>query len=201
MRTLIFPLLLLSTQTASAENPSSDPHQTIVVTASRTPITLGAAGSGTSVITREDIERRGPSFLTDLLRDEAGFSVSRGGGMGQQTQLRIRGGEADHVLVLIDGIEANDLTRGGGFDFAHLLAADIERVEIVRGPQSALWGSDAISGVVNIVTRAGGATPHASLAVEGGSFGTVNTSGLASGGYAVKITTQEGVKNRMWLKY
>jgi len=181
MRTLIFPLLLLSTQTASAENPSSDPHQTIVVTASRTPITLGAAGSGTSVITREDIERRGPSFLTDLLRDEAGFSVSRGGGMGQQTQLRIRGGEADHVLVLIDGIEANDLTRGGGFDFAHLLAADIERVEIVRGPQSALWGSDAISGVVNIVTRAGGATPHASLAVEGGSFGTVNTSGHLSG--------------------
>lgn len=182
MRFVFFSLGLLGvTSVLAAPTDASTSLGQIVVTAARTPIALSSAGSGTSVITRADIERRNPAFLGDLLRDEAGFSMSRSGGSGQQTQLRIRGGEADHVLVLIDGIEANDLTRGGGFDFAHLPASDIERVEIVRGPQSALWGSDAISGVINVITRRGAATPEASLSVEGGALGTLSTSGAVSG--------------------
>ena len=146
----------------------------VVITAARTPIPLASAGPGTTVITREEIEARAPQFLTDLLRDVPGFAVTRNGGPGQQTQLRVRGAEANHVLVLIDGIEANDLTRDDAFDFAHLLAADIERVEIVRGPQSALYGSDALAGVINILTRRAAGT-RAGLAVETGSNGTVDT--------------------------
>lgn len=182
MRYLVF-LSSLLTGSVTLAAPAGPPRSLgeVVVTAARTPIALSAAGSGTSVITRADIERRNPAFLGELLRDEAGFSTSRSGGTGQQTQLRIRGGEADHVLVLIDGVEANDLTRGGGFDFAHLPASDIERVEIVRGPQSALWGSDAISGVINVITRRGTATPNASMGVEGGALGTFSTHGSISG--------------------
>lgn len=146
----------------------------IVITAARTPIPLANAGPGTTVITREEIEARAPQFLTDLLREVPGFAVTRNGGQGQQTQLRVRGAEANHVLVLVDGIEANDLTRDDAFDFAHLMAADIERVEIVRGPQSALWGSDALAGVINVITRRAAGT-RTGVAVETGSNGTVDT--------------------------
>ena len=185
MRYLAFSCALLGASNAyAAPVDAAASLGQIVVTAARTPITLDTAGSGTSVITREDIERRNPAFISELLRDEPGFSLNRSGGTGQQTQLRIRGGEADHVLVLIDGVEANDLTRGGGFDFAHLPASDVERVEIVRGPQSALWGSDAISGVINIITRQGDAKPAASVAVEGGALGTFRTNAAVSGARA-----------------
>jgi vitamin B12 transporter len=110
-------------------------------------------------------------FLTDLLRDVPGFAVGRAGGSGKFTQLRVRGAEANHVLVLIDGVEANDITRADEFDFAHLGVDDIERVEIVRGPQSALWGSDALAGVVNIITRRGDGAVNANASLEYGSFG------------------------------
>lgn len=181
MRNYFLPLCFIAPAALAVATTDGTIPEQVLVTASRTPIALAAAGSGASVITREDIERRHPEFLADLLRDEAGFSVGRGGGPGQQTQIRVRGGEADHVLVLIDGIEANDLTRGGAFDFANLPAADIERVEIVRGPQSALWGSDAISGVINVITRKGDGKLRATAGIEGGSFGTVSTNGSLSG--------------------
>ena len=84
-----------------------------------------------------------------------GLTVVRSGGRGAVTSLFPRGGESDYTLVLVDGIRANDF--GGGFDFAHLPVADVDRIEVVRGPQSALYGSDAIGGVVQIITRSGGA--------------------------------------------
>ena len=181
MRYLVLALsLAVPTITFAAAADSAPQAGEVVITAARTPIPLESAGSGTTVISREEIEARSPQFLSDLLRDVPGFAVTRNGGTGQQTQLRVRGAEANHVLVLIDGIEANDLTRDDAFDFSHLLAADVERVEIVRGPQSALWGSDALAGVVNIITRRATGT-RAALAVETGSNGTVDTRASVGG--------------------
>ena len=162
---------------ANAGERKATAREEVVVTASRTPIALRNAGASVTVITREDIERRNPAFLTDLLRDVPGFAVGRFGGAGKVTQLRVRGAEANQVLVLIDGIEANDVSRDDAFDFAHLTTDDIERVEIVRGPQSSLWGSDALAGVVNVITRRGKGRLDAQANLEYGSFGTERVNG------------------------
>lgn len=167
---------------ATSEPSASSYREEVLVTATRTPTALRNAGSSATVITRQDIERRNPVFLTDLLRDVPGFAVGRAGGAGKFTQLRVRGAEANHVLVLIDGIEANDITRADEFDFAHLSTDDIERVEIVRGPQSALWGSDALAGVINVITRRGEGKPNASATLEYGSFGSNRLSGSVGAG-------------------
>lgn len=168
----VFLLGLTACVAAEAANRGLDGREEVLVTASRTLDARGHAGASVTLITREDIERRNPAFLTDLLRDVPGFSIARSGGAGKVTQLRVRGAEANQVLVLIDGIEANDVSRDDAFDFAHLSTDDIERVEIVRGPQSALWGSDALAGVVNVITRRGAGAPRAEATLEYGSFGT-----------------------------
>ena len=126
----------------------------IIVTGARAPIAAADVGSAVTVIARDDIERRQARYVTDLLRAVPGFSVSHTGVVGSQTQVRVRGSEANHVLVLIDGVRANDPATGDEFRWEYLTTANIERIEIVRGPQSALWGSDAVGGVVHIVTRA-----------------------------------------------
>jgi len=182
-----YPFVLAASCGASfqihAEAATATRHrEEVLVTATRTPTALRNVGASATVITREDIERRNPVFLSDLLREVPGFTIGRAGVAGKFTQLRVRGAEASHVLVLIDGIEANDVTRSDEFDFAHLSTDDIERVEIVRGPQSALWGSDALAGVVNIITRRGSGKPHANATIEYGSFGSNRVSGAVGAG-------------------
>ena len=145
----------------------------IVVSASRTPLEARAAGSAVTVITAEELESKQVRMVSDVLRDVPGLAVNRTGAVGAITQVRIRGAEANHTLVLIDGVEVNDPSgAGSGFDFADLLAADVERIEVLRGPQSALYGSDAIGGVVNVITRKGRGPAATSLRLEGGSFGS-----------------------------
>ncbi len=165
--------------------------ETLVVRASRRPMTLEAAGSSVSVITREQIERRQSIFVADLLRTVPGIAVSRSGSLGAQTQLRLRGAEANHVLVFIDGVAVNDPAIGDEFQLEHLLASDIERIEVVRGPQSALWGSDAVGGVINIRTRRPESGPPGGDGVlEAGSFGTVRAGAgwrLGRDGYGVDV--------------
>ncbi len=180
---------LLAGAAANAQEPAAE-LETIVVTASRTPVTLGSTGSSVSLITREEIERRGAAFAVDLLRDVPGVAVSRSGGLGSQAQLRVRGSEANHVLVLIDGIEANDPSAGDEFQFEHLATSDIERIEVVRGPQSALWGSDAVGGVINVITRRPTAASEAEGLVEAGSFGTIRGAtqlGVANDRYQIGL--------------
>lgn len=167
--TLFFSLAWSFTTFAAALPAGSEE---IVVTAARTPIPRYQAGPGVTVISRATIAARNPLFVGELLRDVPGFAVSQLGGVGKQCQLRVRGAESNHVLVLIDGIEANDFSQDDAFDFAHLQAADIERIEIVRGPQSALWGSDALAGTINVITREADKPVSARAAVEYGSFGT-----------------------------
>ena len=163
-----------------ADAAPQDELDQIIVTASRSPLTVANVGASATVITREQIERRQVRYVTDLLRAVPGFAVSHSGTTGSQTQVRVRGAEANHVLVLIDGIRANDPSTGDEFRWETLSTNNVERIEIVRGPQSSLWGSDAIAGVVHVITRSGSQNPEMSVYAEGGSFGAVNA-GLRGG--------------------
>lgn len=146
----------------------------IVVSAARVEIPRSRIGSSVSVLSSSDIDIRKPDVADGLLREVPGVSVNRSGPVGGLTQLRIRGAEGNHTLVLIDGIEANDPAFSSEFDLANLTAHDLSRIEVLRGPQSALYGSDAIGGVINVFTPE---TTRGYLQASGGSFGTVNISG------------------------
>lgn len=154
----------------------------IVVTASRVPVAAREVGSAVTVIDRAELESRQIRVVSDALRSVPGVAVSRTGPAGGPTKLRLRGSEANQTLVLIDGIEVNDPASDSEFDFSRLLAADIERIEVLRGPQSALYGSDAIGGVVNIITAKGEGPLRVTAAAEGGSRGTAAGSLSAGAG-------------------
>ena len=143
-----------------------------IITVSATPISIDDAGSSVSVISRQDILDRNAASVQDLLREVPGFSVSQQGSHGAVSQVRIRGAEANQVLVLINGIEVNDLAQGSEFDFSQISTNDIERIEIVRGPQSALWGSDAMAGVIHIITMPNADHGSFDASIESGSFST-----------------------------
>jgi len=158
----------------AAEPDTRETFDQVIVTAARSPLDISAVGNAVTIIDREDIERRQARFVTELIRSVPGFAVSQSGAAGAQTQVRVRGAEANHVLVLIDGVRANDPASGDEFRWEYLTTADIERIEIVRGPQSALWGSDAVAAVVHIITRSGDTTPSLGGYLEGGSDNTQN---------------------------
>ena len=155
----------------------------IVVSASRVPLEAKAVGSSVTVITAEEIERKQVRVLSDLLRDVPGVAVHRSGTMGTLTSVRIRGSEHGHTLVLIDSVKVNDPSSiAAVYDFADLSAADIERIEILRGPQSGIYGSDAIGGVIHVSTKKGRGPVTGNVSVEGGSFGTGSVSAGIRGG-------------------
>lgn len=135
---------------AAAEAPAPDDN--IIVTATRSAIPLEAAIVPVTVITRQDIEQSLAADLAELLRFEAGIDIGRNGGPGQPTSIFLRGTESNHTLVLIDGVRINPGTVGGGA-IEHIAPEVVERIEIVKGARSALFGTDAIGGVVNIITR------------------------------------------------
>jgi vitamin B12 transporter len=124
----------------------------IIVTARRSAETVDDTLASVSVITRADIERSQAPDLLELLRLQPGIDLARTGGSGQSTALFLRGSNSNHTLVLIDGVRVSPLLSGA-YDYAHLPIAQIERIEIVRGPQAAYWGSEAIGGVIQIFTR------------------------------------------------
>ena len=154
----------------------------VVVSATRLPTPESELGSSVTVITGQEIERKQLRTLPEVLQNVPGLSVVQTGSPGGTTSVFIRGTNANHTKVFIDGIDASDPSSpDGSFDLSQLLAADIERVEVLRGPQSGLYGSDAIGGVINIITKAGSGSPRLHASVEGGSFGTFNQSAGASG--------------------
>ncbi len=159
----------------SASSPSviaAEKKGEYVVTASLTPVSKTATGSALTVITATDIKKRGSHYLPDILREVPGLAVNRSGTFGTQTDIRARGAEANHTLVLIDGVEANDPALGSTFQFAFLSTANIERIEVLRGAQSALWGSDAMGAVINIITKKGQGPVALNAGFQGGSFTT-----------------------------
>jgi vitamin B12 transporter len=161
---------------------AAQPVETVVITASLTPIDIEQAGSAVSILSGDLLQQRQISTVFDALREVPGVAVSRTGTLGSLSQVRIRGGESNHTLVLIDGVEANDPASLSEFNFANLLSPGIERIEVLRGPQSALWGADAVSGVVNVTTVAPRAGTYARAAAEGGSFDTRQVSLLGNAG-------------------
>lgn len=170
----------------SIADPASAADETplypeVVVSASRVPEPARESGSAVTVITEQQLEDRQVRIVSDVLRDVPGLAVSRSGTIGSLTQVRIRGAEANQTLVLIDGIEVNNPAGGSEFQFQNLLDAGISRIEVLRGPQSALWGSDAIGGVINIVTKTPEAGWDFTARAEGGSMKTAN--GLSYLGY------------------
>lgn len=174
MQSRIFPVILftlLSSTSAYAAGPQLPP---VVVTASRIPQETGRSGSSVSVITREELEQRGITQVFDALRLLPGVTVSRSGGVGGVSSVRLRGASQGQVRVMLDGVLLNDpASVDGSFDFNHLTVNGIERIEVVRGAQSALHGSDAMGGVINIITRKGADGAGRTAFAEGGSFHTL----------------------------
>ncbi len=152
--------------------------ESIVVSAAQVEIPLSQASSSVTIITGSELEQRQVHTVADALRTVPGMTVTRYGGTGALTNVFPRGGESDYTLVLVDGVQAN--TFGGDYDFGHLSTENVERIEVVRGPQSALFGSNAIGSVVRIVTRRGGPARGGGT-FEGGAFETWRTSAAASG--------------------
>src|SRR5438067_11487001 len=134
-----------------------------------------------TLITEKEIERDQKRTLPDVLRTVPGLNIVQTGGPGGKTSVFMRGSNSNHTKVLIDGIDANDPSQDGVFDFGQVLTSDIAQVEVLRGPQSSLYGSDAIGGVVNIVTKTGEGPPQFTGRIEGGSFDTFNQSASVRG--------------------
>ena len=154
----------------------------IVVTATRAPLTLDEIPASITALDKAAIDRAQDIGVTELLLRTPGISIARNGGYGTSTSLRIRGAESDHSVVVIDGVKLNDpSSTGGGFNFANLLSGDIDRIEVLRGPQSILWGSQAIGGVVNIVTATPQKEIEGSFDLEAGSRDTVNARAAIGG--------------------
>jgi len=145
----------------------------VIVTANRSAQAADRVGQAVTVITTAQIQANQTVAVADLLTRTPGVSLSRNGGMGSTTSLRIRGAEADQTVVVIDGVKLNDPSgTGGGYNFGNLLVGDIARIEVLRGAQSTLWGSQAIGGVVNIISAEPTRPFEASIDAEAGSRDT-----------------------------
>ena len=152
----------------------------LVVTATKIPTPLDRVGSSVTLITAQDIEDHQWRDLPEALADAPGLNVVQTGGPGGQTSVFIRGANANHTKVLIDGIEVNDPSQNGAFDLGQATTSDLARIEVLRGPQSSLYGSDALGGVISIVTRQGEGPARITASLEAGSFQGFNqTVGVA----------------------
>lgn len=158
-----------------AQEPGDTAHITpVIVTATRSPLEVERVPASVTVVTGMELRRQGITHLGDALRIVPGLTVVTSGSFGAPTSLYVRGGQGNYTKVLIDGVAANE--PGGAFDFGTLTVDDVERIEVVRGPSSVVWGSDAVSAVVHIITKRG-AAPRTTVSARGGSFGTVDVAG------------------------
>lgn len=167
---------------ARAQDGTVETAPDTVVSASRLPTDISKVGSAITVLNMREIEERQNLFGADLLRDFPGLAVSRQGTLATNTQVRVRGSEANHVLVLIDGMEVNDPANGNEFNFGNLLGLGISRIEVLRGPQSGLYGPDAVAGVISIETPLGEPGLFFEGFTEMGSWATVVGGARVSGG-------------------
>lgn len=154
----------------------------LVVTANRSPQAAERVGQSVTVLDAAEIKESQAVIASDLLSRTPGVSYSRNGGVGGATSLRIRGAETDQSVVVIDGVKLNDpASTGGGYNFTNLLIGDIDRIEVLRGAQSTLWGSQAIGGVIAVTTASPKRPLEGDLQIEGGSFGTLYGRGAVGG--------------------
>lgn len=172
--------LLLASPSLYAADAALEP---VIVTASRTARTADETLASVSVISRADIERRQAQSVPELLAGLPGVAISNNGGFGKTSAVFLRGSEAGHVLVLIDGVKVGSATLGTT-SFEQLPVDQIERIEVVRGPRSSLYGSEAIGGVIQIFTRKGGGALTPNFSIGAGSYGTGQFSAGVTGGGA-----------------
>ena len=166
-----YGLLLSCLANTAIASPTDYSLEPLLITASRIPITLNNSMTNTTVITRQDIEAQQASTVTELLRSVAGLHVTQAGTQGSIGSVYLRNSDPNFVTVLVDGVKVNDPTnsRGGSFDFSTLDIDSIERIEIVKGSLSSMYGSDALAGVINIVTRSVQHKPVTSVKLTAGS--------------------------------
>ncbi len=137
----------------------------VVITAARLPEPRLEATASVLVINAVEIQKKEARLLPEVLRDVLGLHLVQNGAEGKQASVFLRGTNSDHTLVLIDGVRVNSTTTGG-FDFSAISVDDIERIEVLKGPQSTLYGSDAIGGVINIITKRGRGKPRLGVSTE-----------------------------------
>ena len=172
-------LCLVSRTGEAQESKDTTFLDPVVVTATRFATARPSVVVGVAVLDGEMLRTLGVTHVLDALRLMPGLDVAQTGSFGGSTSLFLRGGESDYVKVLVDGVPVND--PGGAFDFAHLTTDNVERIEMVRGPSSVLYGSDAVSGVVQIFTRRGQGKPKAEAGVRAGTYASVLVDGGFSG--------------------
>ncbi|QJE72174.1 TonB-dependent receptor [Aerophototrophica crusticola] len=189
---------------ALAQSPADTQLAEVVVTATRVPTPVERVPASVNVVTREVIGERAYQTLPEALSTLPGVTVVRSGGIGSNASVFLRGANSDHVLVLVDGLPANDPSlAAGAFNFGDDTLGGFERIEVVRGPASTLYGSNAIGGVVNLITRAGGdspASPEVDVGVgtDGtwrGTAGLYGSAGAADYGLSVEGLTTDGQNN------
>jgi vitamin B12 transporter len=174
----------LTAAAASAQSGAGNTVDLPQVTVSATgiPTPVEQVGTSVTVVTAAEIERDQRRTVPDILNNIPGVYVVQSGGPGAQTAIFMRGSNSQHIKVLIDGVDASDAsTPNGAVDLAHVVASDIERLEVLRGPQGGLYGANAIGGVISITTKKGSGPAKATATVEGGSMGTFNQSAGVSG--------------------
>lgn len=187
----VLAVAALATPAAAQETQDTFRLREVVVSATRSPLERSAVAAAVSVVTGAELQQRGIRNVAEALRSITGTAVVQGGSYGAPASLFLRGGESDYVQVLIDGIQIN--SPGELFDFGNLTVENIERIEVVRGPVSVLYGSDAVTGVVQLFTRAGVRRGGVSAAASAGSFGSgALNAGLAGGnaalGYSIGVS-------------
>src|SRR5882762_7641523 len=170
---------MASGNSAIAQEKDTTQLQTVVVSASKIPRPASALTQAVTVLLGEDLRARGVTRVSDALREVPGAMLVQSGSYGAVTSLFLRGGESRYTKVLIDGVAVN--APGGSFDFSHLTTDNIDRIEIVRGPASVLYGADAVTGVVQIFTRTGSDQRRASLSGRGGTYHSFDLNGDAAG--------------------
>ncbi len=181
LKCVLYTSAALAALTVAAHAAPFD-DENVVVSATRIATPIAQIASSITVITAADIERRQERSLPDVLRQVPGLFITQTGGAGGQTSLFMRGTNSSHVKLLVDGIDVADpSTPTGAADISKLLTGDFAQVEVLRGPQGALYGSDAIGGVINIITKVGEGPMAINASAEGGSFDTFNQSASVSG--------------------
>jgi vitamin B12 transporter len=167
---------------AAGTDTNAVPKQTIVVTATRVAMPVTEVGNSVTVVDSAQLSSKQDQTLAEAMRTVPGVDVVRNGGAGSRVAVHLRGTQSDQVLVLVDGVEVNDPSgTGRGADLSQLPVENIERIEILRGPQSTLYGADAIGGVINVITRKGAGPLAGEVSAEGGSFGTFNETAAMRG--------------------
>ncbi|MCP4725389.1 MAG: TonB-dependent receptor, partial [bacterium] len=174
--TLSLIIFLTGTAAYSQDVIGEAVMEEIVITATRTETSVKELAMSFTIIPEEVLKSRGKEMVFDFLKSVPGLDVSRSGGPGGTATVLIRGAKSEHTLILIDGMETNDpISPSKTYNFAHLTTDNIERIEIVRGPQSTIYGSDAIGGIINIITKKGGDDPGYYVSAEAGSFNTLSS--------------------------